>query len=570
MKWFDNLKLRTKLLVLAGLIIAAMVALSAYNLTITAKITQAGQDLYEHNMTGEQAALLARGAFVNVAAGIYHHLVGEEGAKTYDDMEKLIHDQTAVLQQALKDGEKAAQDEKQLGLLKDVEAELSTYLKDLPELLEHSRAGDKAAAIKVATRIKPRRLAAAAKLDELVKLEIDSAEQRNLENTTAASAAQRNSLIALVVVGLLAFLFSLWVANLIVSPIKSVQQVAERLAEGDLSHKVAHRSKDEVGTMSGHLDRAIENLRQLVSQVANTSEQVAASSEELASSAQQVGEVTQQVAMTIQQVAKGSDEQAKAAQQTSEVVENMSASIEQVAGSTQRMARDANSAVETAGEGRQAVEKAITQMEAIRESAQAVGQAVRRLGEQSHEIGRIVEVITGIADQTNLLALNAAIEAARAGEQGRGFAVVAEEVRKLAEQSRTAAEQISTLVRDIQSDTSKAVTMMETGSRDVESGTGVVSRTGEAFSAIAKAVETVVGQIQEVSAATQQLSAGSQQVVKSVENIAAITEQAAAGAEEVSASSEEQSASVEEIAASAESLAEMAQGLQKAVSRFRL
>jgi methyl-accepting chemotaxis protein len=196
--------------------------------------------------------------------------------------------------------------------------------------------------------------------------------------------------------------------------------------------------------------------------------------------------------------------------------------------------------------------------------------AVRNLGNRSNEIGRIVEVITGIADQTNLLALNAAIEAARAGEQGRGFAVVAEEVRKLAEQSRTAAEQISGLIGEIQNDTNNAVTTMDAGGREVAAGTEAVEKAGAAFAAIANAVQGMVARIQEVSAATQSLAAGSQQAVKAVESIAAITEEAAAGSQEVGASAQEQSASVQEIASSSESLAQMAQELQRAVAEFSI
>lgn len=355
-----------------------------------------------------------------------------------------------------------------------------------------------------------------------------------------------------------------------IKPIGSIVAALEALATGSLAKSVKITSNDEFGRLAGAFNQTVESLRHLVSNVKETSEQVGASSEELASSANQVGEVTQQVTFTIQQVAKGSDEQAKAAQRASEVVEGMSASIDQVTGSAQKMATDASLAVETAGEGRKAVGQAVSQMGTIRDSSLAVGEAVKRLGTRSQEIGQIVEVITGIADQTNLLALNAAIEAARAGEQGRGFAVVAEEVRKLAEQSRTAAEQISSLICDIQTDTDRAVTIMDAESREVAVGEQVIAGTGDAFSAITKAVENVVGQIQEISAATRQLSSDSQQVVKAVENIAAITEQSAAGAEEVSASSEEQAASVEEIAASAQSLAQMAQELQKAVAQFSL
>ena len=109
---------------------------------------------------------------------------------------------------------------------------------------------------------------------------------------------------------------------------------------------------------------------------------------------------------------------------------------------------------------------------------------IRHLEDQSKEIGKIIEVITGISDQTNLLALNAAIEAARAGEHGKGFAVVADEVRKLAEQSKESADQITTLVQEIQEHTDHAVTVMGKGTNEVELGITVVQDTGEGFKRI--------------------------------------------------------------------------------------
>ncbi|MGE5507867.1 MAG: methyl-accepting chemotaxis protein [Chitinophagales bacterium] len=393
--------------------------------------------------------------------------------------------------------------------------------------------------------------------------------QRPLAEVESAARAMLGLILAVsLACALVAGAVGLAASRGVVGPLDRVRKVAEALARGDLTQTTGVSTTDELGAMARAVDAAVGNLRGLVGRVRETAEQVAASAEELSSSSQAVGQTTQQVAETISQLAKGSDEQAKQAQETSTAVEEMASAIGQADAAAQKVAGDAAQAATSALAGQEAVRQSVRQMEAINQAAGATAAAIGRLGERSRQIGRIVEVITGIADQTNLLALNAAIEAARAGEQGRGFAVVAEEVRKLAEQSREAAEQISGLVREIQTDTTQAVATMDAGGREVAAGSEVVAQAGAAFAEIARVVRTVVDQVEQVSLATRQLATSSEQVVKSVESIAAITEQAAAGAEEISASSEEQTASVQEIASSAQSLSALAQDLEKAVAAF--
>jgi hypothetical protein len=202
--------------------------------------------------------------------------------------------------------------------------------------------------------------------------------------------------------------------------------------------------------------------------------------------------------------------------------------------------------------------------------SQAVNEAIGRLAEKSEQIGAIVQTITGIAEQTNLLALNAAIEAARAGEQGRGFAVVAEEVRKLAEESQLAAEEIAGLIKAIRTDTDAAVTVVENGARQTEEGTTVVERTRAAFVRIDGAVQDMTGRIEEIAAAAGQIASGAQAMQSNIGEVAAVAEESSASAEQVSASTEQTSASTQEMAASAQDLARTAEELNRLVEQFRV
>lgn len=407
-------------------------------------------------------------------------------------------------------------------------------------------------------------------LARLTELDEKMAFDRMKVNLATIDRARRTGLVLMVLCLLVGAGLAIMLALMVTRPIKKLVEGMQVVAEGDLTYAVQVKTGDELEDAANAFTHMAEKLRALIQKAYHTSEQVAGASEELASSANEVGRATQQVANTVQQMAKGADEQAKSAQQVREMVEQVSAVIQQVTAAVQKMANDSETTTVAAKKGKEAVDTAVSQIGHVQEVVNESAAVVKTLGDRSREIGKIVEVITGIADQTNLLALNAAIEAARAGEQGRGFAVVAEEVRKLAEQSRKATEQIAGLISKIQEETSMAVNSMENGTREVSAGVQAVNNAGESFNQILQAVERMVAQIHEVSSATEEMAAGADKAVKAVENIAAVTEETAAGAEEVSASSEEQSAAVEEIAASAESLAEMAQELQKAISIFKL
>jgi methyl-accepting chemotaxis protein len=209
-------------------------------------------------------------------------------------------------------------------------------------------------------------------------------------------------------------------------------------------------------------------------------------------------------------------------------------------------------------------------MRAVRDSSHAVTSAIGELAARSAQIGAIVETITGIAGQTNLLALNAAIEAARAGEQGRGFAIVAEEVRKLAEESGRAAEQIGELLKSIQTDTQRVFDVVQDGSERTDSGAIVVERTREAFSSIEEAVHEMHSRIGEVSKASERVTTGSRQLREMIEEVTTVATRSSASTAQVSASAQESSASAQQLAATAQQMKASADELLEVVGRFRL
>ncbi len=206
----------------------------------------------------------------------------------------------------------------------------------------------------------------------------------------------------------------------------------------------------------------------------------------------------------------------------------------------------------------------------MKETVDNSADVVRRLGTRSQEIGKIIDVIRGIARQTNLLALNAAIEAARAGEHGRGFSVVADEVRALAEQSTNSAIQVVELINEIQKETAAAVAAMEVGTQKVSEGAELANAANQAFTEILNVVHQTVNTVQEIAAASQEQAASSQEMTSIMEGVEAIANRNAQGSQQVAAATQQQQATMATLASNAQALVEMADHLTSLVGRFKV
>lgn len=325
----------------------------------------------------------------------------------------------------------------------------------------------------------------------LIALQLNVAQQE-YQAANSLYQTNRNISIATVAAGLaVALIMSFIIVRGITKPLSLAVRVARQLADGDLTAKISATSKDEFGNLLTAMQAMLERLTQIVSQVNGASDALASASEE--------------VSATAQNLSQGASEQAANVETTTSSVEQMSATIEQNtdnANTTNKMATDAAT------------------------QAQDGGQSVRRTVEAMNSIAAKISIIDDIAYQTNLLALNAAIEAARAGEHGRGFAVVAAEVRKLAERSQVASQEIGEVA---------------------QSSVALAENAGSSLEVMVPAIEKTANLVEEIAASSQEQAASVEQISSAMQQLNGNTQQSASAAEELASTSEEMSGQAQQL-----------------------
>ncbi len=381
------------------------------------------------------------------------------------------------------------------------------------------------------------------------------------------TATQLISAAALIVMGLV---LALSIRRLVTSHLRVLVRSMKSMAEGDLTQKVEVLTKDEFGELAKDYNHMTGELRGMFHLVHDLSLSVGATSEQLTASAEQTSLASETIARSIEQVASGSVTQDRYVKETATAMSEMSAGIQRIADSTSAVSASAQEVQSQTELGNSRLREAGEQMERVRNTVSEAERVMDQLGERSKEIGGIVDLISRISYQTNLLALNAAIEAARAGEHGRGFVVVAAEIRKLADQTFKATEQITGLIQVVQDETANATKMMKLGTMEVKSGEQHVVECSALFRAVADEMSRVGEQIQEVSATSEQMNASSEQVNASVGELARLAGEASDNSQSVAAASEEQLASMEEIASSSVALSHMVQELMEKLARFKI
>lgn len=379
-------------------------------------------------------------------------------------------------------------------------------------------------------------------LTKLVDINTKQMDSANADGANQYSLAFNMVVGLLIIATILTILFAWLLTKSITHPVSEALLIAEDIAEGNLTRQIKVEGSDEIGRLLKAMQKMQEKLR-------DTLQRISGSATQLASAAEELNVVTDESA-------KGLAQQNREIEQAATAVNEMTTAVEEVARNAVSTSDASKEATTSAGDGRELVMETVGAIERMSGDVQSTADLIGNLANESRDIGKVLDVIRGLADQTNLLALNAAIEAARAGEAGRGFAVVADEVRALAHRTQQSTSEIERMIGSIQGGTEQAVNSMRNSTERAESTLNIAKGAGLALDTINSAIMQINERNLVIASAAEEQAQVAREVDRNLVNIRDLSVQSATGASQTSAASSE--------------LSRLAVDLSSMVQRFRL
>lgn len=377
-------------------------------------------------------------------------------------------------------------------------------------------------------------------------------------------------LTGIVSAALLGIILVLLISRIISRNLNRVVKVTDEIANGDLTAEaIQYYGRDEIGRLSLSINAMLNNLQNIIREIAEAAVKVDEESNLLKVTTEEVKQSSELITSTMSEMSAGAQEQAGSATEIANSIFNLTGLIEKANQNKEVLEVSSKGILEVIQKERENMRTSIENMDHINQIIKDSVAQVQILDENSNKISTLVQVINDIADQTNLLALNAAIEAARAGDAGRGFAVVADEIRKLAAQVGESVKEITDIVTGVQQESKNVAGALATGRDSVEAGSNQIKITGEGFEKIHNDIISMIEGINDVSGSLNEISVNSSKISEAGEQVAAISEENSAGIEHTVSSILQQNESMNTIVENSQSLSKSANKLKEIVNRFK-
>ncbi|NVZ88524.1 methyl-accepting chemotaxis protein [Pseudomonas yamanorum] len=453
-------------------------------------------------------------------------LLTTDESRVRDNSKNLITRQRGDLEELLNRHETLLSNEQERDLLKQLKANVVTYMKIVAQMIQLVDQDQQQNAMDLLnSRLAPQGMVLNKSLEDMITFN-----QKGVEDAAESAAQMYTSaqwvVGSIIVTALLATLLLAWLlTRSITAPIGQALTVARTIASGDLSRPIVVEGKDEPAQLLTALATMQTNLQDTIRGISESSQQLASAAEEMSS--------------VMEQSTRGLQAQNDEIEQAATAVTQMSAAVDEVAGNAVSSAEASKASDEDSKHGHYQISETISSIQNLVDEVLGASTKAEGLAVQAQDISKVLEVIRGIAGQTNLLALNAAIEAARAGEAGRGFAVVADEVRSLAQRTQDSTEEIEQMINGIQQGTQDTVGALNSSAEHAGQTLQRANSAGSALEKITAAISQISQRNLVIASAAEQQALVAREVDRSLVNIRDLSTQTAAGATQTSAASQE-------------------------------
>lgn len=374
------------------------------------------------------------------------------------------------------------------------------------------------------------------------------------------------SLIILIVTSVILYFF----ITRVIKPISVITNLMGKVSKGDLTVQANIHRKDEIGKLATHFNDMIDNMKHIIGVIQDSSKNVEKQSHHLSALAEETSATSFEMTKAVNEIAVDANKSSENAEEVTVSSRKLDSKISEMTEQSQALKGITIEANDLNVEGQERMSNLLGTFDDYKEDLTNMAKAVSSLDEKVAAIVTVMNTISEISSQTNLLALNASIEAARAGEHGKGFAVVAEEVRKLAEQSAYATEQVKSTLQELQEESHTVVSQMAEMQNTFKNQGIVIEDTSALFGKLSTLINNMEQTFEEVTADIEGIMAYKDQVVATIDEMSKTAQETAAACQEVSSSSDEQLSAIESVAKASEDLRDLSQELSDAISKFKL